>query len=62
MHSPRELADLKDVKATLDLLGRFLCTPPSAEVKTASVQKKEHPCRPAGMPYGKKIFLRKERQ
>ena len=43
MHSPRELADLKDVKATLDLLGRFLCTPPSAEVKTASVQKKEHP-------------------
>lgn len=43
MHSPRELADLKDVKATLDLLGRFLCTPPSAEVKAASVQKKEHP-------------------
>ena len=43
MHSPRELADLKDVKATLDLLGHFLCTPPSAEVKTASVQKKEHP-------------------
>ena len=30
-------------QATLDLLGRFLCTPPSAEVKTASVQKKEHP-------------------
>lgn len=43
MHSPRELADLKDVRATLDLLGRFLCTPPSAEVKAAAGQSKKHP-------------------
>lgn len=43
MHSPRELADLKDVKATLDLLSCFLCTPPSAEVKAAAIQSKEQP-------------------
>lgn len=46
MHSPRELADLKDVKATLDLLGRFLCTPPSPEVKAASAQEKKQPSQP----------------
>lgn len=43
MHSPRELADLKDVKATLELLGRFLCTPPSPEVKAAAAQEKKQP-------------------
>lgn len=41
MHSPRELADLKDVKATLELLSRFLCTPPSPEVKEAAAQEKK---------------------
>lgn len=46
MHSPRELADLKDVKATLDLLGHFLCTPPSPEVKGASAQEKKQPPQP----------------
>lgn len=39
MHSPRELGDLKDVKATLDLLGRFLCSPPPQELKQDAVKK-----------------------
>lgn len=39
MHSPRELADLKDVKATLDLLGRFLCTLPPPALKQDTENK-----------------------
>lgn len=43
MHSPRELGDLKDVKATLNLLGRFPCTPPPPELKqdTENMAKEE---------------------
>lgn len=43
MHSPRELGDLKDVKATLDLLGRFLCTPPPQELNQKGVKREQKP-------------------
>lgn len=40
MHSPRELADLNDVKALLDLLSRFVCTPPAQELKEGNEAKR----------------------